>query len=41
MMNWDAFKNHEGTYYVHREYNKPMPDAELGQEAPQKRKKFK
>ena len=41
MMNWDAFKNHDGTYYVHREYNKPMPDAELGQEAPQKRKKFK
>ena len=41
MMNWDAFKNHDGTYYVHREYNKPMPDAELGQEAPQNRKKFK
>ena len=41
MMNWDAFKNHDGTYYVHREYNKPMPDAELGQEAPQKRKKYK
>ena len=41
MMNWDAFKNHDGTYYVHREYNKPMPDAELGQEAEQKRKKFK
>ena len=40
-MNWDAFKNHDGTYYVHREYNKPMPDAELGQEAEQKRKKFK
>ena len=40
-MNWDAFKNHDGTYYVHREYNKPMPDAELGQEAPQNRKKFK
>ena len=40
-MNWDAFKNHDGTYYVHREYNKPMPDAELGQEADQKRKKFK
>ena len=40
-MNWDAFKNHDGTYYVHREYNKPMPDAELGQETPQKRKKFK
>ena len=40
-MNWDAFKNHDGTYYVHREYNKPMPDAELGQEATQKRKKFK
>ncbi|WP_405345857.1 AAA family ATPase [Ruminococcus sp.] len=40
-MNWDAFKNHDGTYYVHREYNKPMPDAELGQEAMQKRKKFK
>ena len=41
MMNWDAFKNHDGTYYVHREYNKPMPDAELGQEATQNRKKFK
>ncbi len=41
MMNWDAFKNHDGTYYVHREYNKPMPDAELGQDAQQKRKKFK
>ena len=41
MMNWDAFKNHDGTYYVHREYNKPMPDAELGQEAEQNRKKFK
>ena len=41
MMNWDAFKNHDGTYYVHREHNKPMPDAEFGQEAPQKRKKFK
>ena len=40
-MNWDAFKNHDGTYYVHREYNKPMPDAELGQEAEQKRKKFR
>ena len=40
-MNWDAFKNHDGTYYVHREYNKPMPDAELGQEATQNRKKFK
>ena len=40
-MNWDAFKNHDGTYYVHREHNKPMPDAELGQEAEQKRKKFK
>jgi len=40
-MNWDAFKNHDGTYYVHREYNKPMPDAGLGQEAPQNRKKFK
>ena len=40
-MNWDAFKNHDGTYYVHREYNKPMPDAELGQEAEQKRKKYK
>ena len=40
-MNWDAFKNHDGTYYVHREYNKPMPDAELGQEVDQKRKKFK
>ncbi|WP_405343184.1 AAA family ATPase [Ruminococcus sp.] len=40
-MNWDAFKNHDGTYYVHREYNKPMPDAELGQEAEQKRKRFK
>ncbi|WP_405345490.1 AAA family ATPase [Ruminococcus sp.] len=40
-MNWDAFKNHDGTYYVHREHNKPMPDAELGQEAPQNRKKFK
>ena len=40
-MNWDAFKNHDGTYYVHREYNKPMPDAELGQEAEQNRKKFK
>ena len=40
-MNWDAFMNHDGTYYVHREYNKPMPDAELGQEAPQNRKKFK
>ena len=40
-MNWDGFKNHDGTYYVHREYNKPMPDAELGQEAEQKRKKFK
>ena len=40
-MNWDAFKNHDGTYYVHREYNKPMPDAGLGQEAEQKRKKFK
>ena len=40
-MNWDAFKDHDGTYYVHREYNKPMPEAELGQEAPQKRKKFK
>ena len=40
-MNWDAFKNHDGTYYVHREYNKPMPDAELGQEALQNRKKFK
>ena len=23
-MNWDAFKNHDGTYYVHREYNGPM-----------------
>nr|WP_316623032.1 AAA family ATPase [uncultured Ruminococcus sp.] len=41
MMNWDAFKNHDGTYCVHREYNKPMPDAELGQEATQNRKKFK
>ena len=41
MMNWDAFKNHDGTYYVHRECNKPMPDAELGQEAEQKRKKFR
>ena len=41
MMNWDAFKNHDGTYYVHREHNKPMPDAELGQEATQNRKKFK
>lgn len=41
MMNWDAFKNHDGTYYVHREYNKPMPDAKLGQEAEQKRKKFR
>ncbi len=40
-MNWEAFKNHDGTYYVHREHNKPMPDAELGQEAPQTRKKFK
>ena len=40
-MNWDAFKNHDGTYYVHREYNKPMPDAELGQEVDQKRKKIK
>ena len=40
-MKWDAFKNHDGTYYVHREYNKPMPDAELGQEVDQKRKKFK
>ena len=40
-MNWDAFKNHDGTYYVHREYKKPMPDAKLGQEAPQKRKKYK
>ena len=40
-MNWDAFKNHDGTYYVHREYNKPMPDAGLGQEATQNRKKFK
>ena len=40
-MNRDAFKNHDGTYYVHREYNKPMPDAELGQEAEQKRKKFR
>ena len=41
MMNWDAFKNHDGTYYVHREYNKPMPDAKLGQEAEQNRKKFR
>lgn len=40
-MNWDAFKNHDGTYYVHREHNKPMPDAELGQETEQNRKKFK
>ena len=40
-MNWNAFKDHDGTYYVHREHNKPMPDAELGQEAEQKRKKFK
>ncbi len=40
-MNWDAFKDHEGTYYVHREYNEPMSDAGFGHEAPQKRKKFK
>ena len=33
MMNWDGFKNHDGTYYVHREHNKPMPDVELGQES--------
>ena len=39
-MNWDAFKNHDGTYYVHREHNKPMPDAELEKEAEQTRKKF-
>lgn len=40
-MNWDAFKDHEGKYYVHREYNEPMPDAKFEQEAPQKRKRFK